>query len=99
MIRYYGKAALAEEFARSVARKARKLQLRRLRKAREVHDNQNSVFLIFADEAEDLRIFHAHKFKRPTAEGFPLFAKRDGAAHPPQQRGRVAVLVFDVDGF
>ena len=37
--------------------------------------------------------------KRAAREGFEIFPHRDDAAHPPEERGQILLLIFDVSRF
>jgi hypothetical protein len=91
------KIILAEDFHERAAGESGQIDLGRLREAREVHHDQNGLVFMPPEKREDLVVFREEKFERTTREGAEILPHGNDAARPPKQRGKILLLVLDVD--
>ena len=89
----------AEDLDRRHALHFREIQLHVLWKARQIRDHQHDLVLIAAKKRQHLAIRRPQKFERSPAQSFELLALLDQVLGPPQQRVRIVLLAFHIDGF
>jgi len=70
-----------------------------LGEARQVRDHENGRALVPPEKGQDPPIRRRQRLEAAAAERGILLAQRDHPLGPPQERARVALLVFDVDRF
>src|SRR5215813_12060485 len=70
-----------------------------LGKAREIHYHQDRLVFGTAQKCKYLWIFWKQKFERTARERPVIFAHRDDASHPPEQRREILLLILDIDRF
>ena len=90
---------VTENLHERAAGEARQIELRRLREARKIRDDQDGLVFELAQERQHLRVIRMEKFERAAREGLEILPHRDHAAHPPEQRRQILLLVLDVDRF
>ena len=88
---------LAEQLHGSPALERRQIKLDRLHEARQVRDAEDGFVFILSDVDENLAVPRREELDRPPAERLELLPQRDEAAHPVEERRRLALLGLDVD--
>src|SRR5262249_17033740 len=81
----WSKEIAAKNLHRHVTDEAGKIQLCRLRKAREIYYHQNDFVFVPPKKGEDLRIVRTDKFKRAARECLEIFPHGNDATRPPKQ--------------
>src|SRR5690606_31669820 len=79
------------------APEAGKIELHRLGRARQVGNAEYALVIPLADVSEDFAVGRIEEADRAAPESLELGADGDHAADPVEQRGRIALLRFDVD--
>ncbi len=95
-ISYLWKRRAAKELDQRRTLVLREIEFDVLYEARKIGDHQYLLALIRADERQHVRVFRAQKLHRSAPECFVLFAQRDHAAHPPEQRMAIAFVRVNV---
>src|SRR5206468_3190574 len=91
------KQIAAENLHRDRAGETRQIEFHRLREPREIRYHKNCLVLMPAEKGENFRVIRVKKFKRAAGKRLEVFAHRNDTAHPPEQRGEIFLLVFNVD--
>ena len=90
---------LTENFPRLISGVRGQVEFHRLSKPREIHDHEDDLVLVLAQEGQDLVVVGRQKLHCPPAECAITAAGRGDAPCPVQQRGKIPLLIFDIDGF
>src|SRR5205085_9237200 len=93
------KRIATEHFDRHAAGKVCQVELHRLREAGEIYHDENRFIFVATQERQHFWIIGEKEMKRAAREGFEIFPHRDYAAHPPEERGQILLLIFDVSRF
>ena len=76
---------------------AGEVQLHWLHLVRQVGQHENGVDLVMAHIGEDFAIIRAQESGPTASERSVVLAQGNGALHPPQERGTIALLTLDID--
>src|SRR5262249_40565462 len=87
----------AEDFDWNRSGEGSEIELDRLREAGKIYHHENGFVSVTAKKCEDLGVVGKKKFERAAREGFEIFSRGNNAAHPPEQRRQILLLIFDVD--
>src|SRR4029077_504014 len=93
------KMAASDNFQRHRPGELGKVELGELGKAREIHDAEDDLVFIAAQEGEDLPVLWIKKLDRAARKRFEILSHRDDASHPPKQGRQIFLLSFNVDRF
>src|SRR6266852_2814252 len=91
------KLGAPEQFDRRASLEPRQVEFHVWHEARQVGDHQNLLVAKTADKGQHPGIVRRQRFDGATAKRPELFAQRNQAPNPPQERMPVAFLRFDVD--
>ena len=91
------KQRAAAQLDRNAAGKFRKIQLDGLRRARDIGDAKDDVVIEVAQIRQNLAVLRVEETQTPASERGVAASHRQHAAHPVQQRVRIALLRLDVD--
>src|SRR5258707_4342627 len=84
----------AENFDRDYAGEGCEIELDRLREAGKIYDHENRFVFVTPQKCEDFGVVWKKKFERTARERFEILPHRNDAAHPPEQRRRILLLIF-----
>ena len=95
---YWRKAVLTEHLDGNTTVIPGKVDFRRLRKLRQVYDDEQCFVFVVPCECQHLWIIHIHKVHVAASKSFILLTHADQVLHEPKKRRSVLSLSFDIHG-
>src|SRR5580700_4434182 len=73
------------------------IQIDRLRKPRQVDDDQDGLFVVITGKGEHYMVGRRKQLKIPVTERRETFANSDYSTHPPEEGGQIRFLNLHID--
>src|ERR1700720_4367611 len=94
---YRRKPVTTEDFNGHTSGKLRQIELNHLRKARKIYHDEDGFVFVAAEKGENFGVVRKKKLESAAGKGAEIFSRCDDAAHPPEKRGQIFLLIFYVD--